>query len=93
MFGTPNRPMSGPAVSQTAPPPQQAQGPSEYTRMFATPAAAPQAPPPLSMPSAATPSNPTPVRKAAPNYLPLIAILGVLFILAVALVLYFALKK
>jgi hypothetical protein len=92
MFGTPNQPMSAPnSGGGYTTPPQQGQGPSEYTRMFATPVASSPAAAPLSVPSAATPA--VSQQKAAPNYLPLIIIFGVLFVLAVALVLYFALKK
>jgi hypothetical protein len=76
--------------STSPPPPTPEQGPSEFTRMMSVPAALPKeesnsasAPPP-------PPAEPASQRK---SYLPMIIILNVLFILAVALVLIFVLKR
>ena len=57
-------------------------GPGEYTQMFSAP----------SQPS--TPSAPPPPPAAAtPNYLPLVIIFGVLFLIAAGLVVYFLMHR
>lgn len=68
------------------------QGPSEFTRMMSVPAALPKeessnAPSPSALPAPAEPAN------QKKSYLPMIIILNVLFVAAVALVLIFLLKR
>lgn len=73
----------------------QSAGPSDFTRVIAIPASPAEPPrtePPASqIPSEATPSAPAPA--ATTSYLVPVLVLNGLFILAVLLVLYFALKK
>jgi disulfide bond formation protein DsbB len=76
-----------------AAPPQalpQQQGPGEFTRMFATPAA-PQ-PMNTAKPAAAHQAAPTRTVKKKTNYLPLI-ILGALLFIAILVILILALNK
>jgi len=72
----------------TAPPPQAASGPSEFTQMFGRPAAAPAPKPPAPKPAAPPPSSP-----AQKSYLPLVLILAGLFILVVILIVVFSLTR
>jgi len=67
------------------PAPEAAPGPGEFTRMFSAPS-----PPPVSAPK---PTQPAPAATPAKSYLPLILILGGLFLLAVILILVFALAR
>ncbi len=60
-------------------------GPSEFTRMFSAPAPAPVAEAPV------TPQPP--FAPAPPNHLKLVIVLGVLFLVAVAIVMYFLLRN
>jgi len=70
------------------------QGPSEFTRMMSVPASLPKEEV-SNAPSSPPPPQPAPAEPATQkkSYLPLIIILNVLFILAVALVLIFLLKR
>ncbi len=70
--------------SPARPPAMSGQGPGEYTRMFARPAA--------DAPAAGPAASAAPPKKAAKASAALIVTLAVLFVLAVALVLFFALK-
>lgn len=65
--------------------PAQSAGPGDYTRMFGPRMAPPEAPAPSPAPVAA------PVRKS--SNLPLILILAGLFLVALLVVVFFALKK
>src|SRR5262245_23592667 len=86
---------TGAFQARSTPPPIAAipeQGPSEFTRMMSVPAALPKeennaSSPPPAQPAPAEPAN------QKKSYLPIIIILNVLFILAVALVLIFFLKR
>ena len=82
-----------PTVVPPEPTIQQPSGVSEFTRVIAVPTPppppAPEAPPAIA--ASAPAPQPTPVAK--PSYLPLILILNALFIIAILVVLYFALKK
>jgi hypothetical protein len=77
---------------------QQAQQPGEFTRMFQAPSFQAQAP---SQAAAATPASQSgqmraaqrPSRKKKPSYIPLLIILGFVFLMALILVLFFALRK
>ena len=77
-----------PAATAPGNSPPQPTGPGDFTRMF-------QAPPPQSAivpPQAAVPAAAAlPAKK--PSYLPLFLILGVLLLVAVAVVVIFALRK
>lgn len=78
-----------------APAAQPAHVPSEFTRILnsATPPAVPAvggAPPAAAVPNAAAAAA-APVRK--PSYMPLVIALNVIVILAIALVVYFVVKK
>jgi len=70
-----------------APPSSEPQGPGEYTRMFSAsgPAAMQEAPQPSALP-------PIPERRKT-SMLPPILILSVIFLIAIIVVLYFALRK
>lgn len=57
-------------------------GPGEYTQMFSAP----------SQPSAPA-APPAPPAAGKPNYLPLIIVFGVLFLIAVVLVVYFLMHR
>jgi hypothetical protein len=89
-----------------APPTAAPSGSGEYTRLFAAPALAPnstiQAPaaasaPPVSAPSPSTPEPKRPAPAAIPqtpsNYIWLVVFLAVLAVLAIGLILYFALRR
>ncbi len=94
--------------ARPAPPPEPVprvpEGPGEYTRMFGAPAVpagnAPQpAPAPVSAPAPASPSapvaapQPRPKSKAEPGLWIFVAVLVVLAVCAIALIVYFAVKK
>lgn len=70
--------------------------PSEFTRILssATPPAVPAVPsaPPHAMPNAA-PNAPAAAPTRKTSYVPLVVALNVIFILAIALVAYFVIKK
>jgi hypothetical protein len=65
--------------------------------MFMAPStvqAPPQPAPTPPQPGSARPAQPRTARKAKqPNYVPLLIILGIVFLLAITLVLFFALRK
>lgn len=67
-------------------PPPAEQGPSEFTQMFAAPTAAPAAKPPEPKPA-------PPAVKSSKSALPLVLILGGLFVLVVIVILVFVLMK
>ena len=75
---------------------QQPAAPSDFTRVISVPPRppepAPSVPAPPQIPNPAPPSSPQASTPAA-SYLPLILILNGLFVLAVLLIVYFALKK
>jgi len=75
---------------------QQPAGPSEFTQVVAVRTPPPELAPVATVPSP-TPSTPPPSAPHAatvpPSYLPLILILNGLFVLAILVILYFALKK
>jgi hypothetical protein len=76
---------------QQAPPPQQSAGPGEFTRMFAAPSQPMQTPKPAAAQPAATPTASRPLKKQ--SYVPLFIALGVLLIIAIAVIVIFALRK
>jgi hypothetical protein len=89
-----------------APPAAAPSGPGEYTRLFSAPLPAPnstlQAPPAASAPPASASSSPPAAPKlsapgaAAPkpsNYTALVIVLALLAVLAIGLILYFALRR
>jgi hypothetical protein len=81
------------------PPPTAAQGPGEYTRMFMAPTVQQAPPRPVAAPPAAQSAparNAQAVRRPAkkkPSYVPLLIVLGLVFLMALTLVLFFALRK
>ena len=75
----------------SSPPVPRASGPSDFTRMLTPVEAPPSAPPPPSVKPAAKPEAPGGGRK--PSALPLIIAINVAVIGAVALILYFVLRK
>ncbi|HYP14020.1 MAG TPA: hypothetical protein VEQ63_08860, partial [Bryobacteraceae bacterium] len=101
MFGIP--PASPPIGGSLAPmpPPPPAQGTAgEFTRMFQAPTQQPSAPvaPPASVPTPSLLTSKQPeaqLRRPAKqrNLIPLLIVLGMLFLLAIALTLFFALRK
>jgi hypothetical protein len=109
MFGVPSIPNEPPAGAVAMPgymppaPPAapSAPSPGEYTRMF-MPGQVPAAPPAQQQsmsapPAAVAPAAPqvrtTRPQKKKPSYIPLLIILGIVFLLAITLVLFFALRK
>lgn len=72
-------PSRPPSAPSTGGPPA---GPGEYTQMFSAP----------SQPST-LPAPPAPPAAATPNYLPLVIIFGVLFLIAAVLVVYFVMHR
>ena len=102
MFGTPvvsanpmphTPPPHIPVQAQT-PPLQPQQGPGEFTRMFAAPSQPMQTPKPAGAqpaPASAPSANARPAKKQ--SYLPLFIALGVLLLIAIAVIVIFALRK
>ena len=79
-FSIPQQPQCG----ASSPAPQQ--GPGEYTRMFSQPSAAPSmAAPPMQ-------ASPVPTAKK-PSLMPVLIVFGILAVIAIAVVLFFALRK
>ncbi len=83
-------PYAPPPVPSSAPAPR-ASGPSDFTRMLTPVEAPPSAPPPPAVKPTAKPDAGGGGRK--PSALPLIIVLNVALIAAVALILYFVLRK